>query len=355
MSLKKNDMIIVTGISGYIGSHMAAKLLTTCQFNILGLDSVAMPKNNGKILKDFSDKANVKLLFEQVDLTDGPVLRDIIGIFKMHYNIVAVMHFASFKSVEESVKDPLKYYNNNLIGTINLLSIMSAFKLDNFIFSSSATVYNLEMVAGDIAGDKHCEKDYKFKESDFELSKMQANAYGSSKYMIEHMLGQLNLNSISLRYFNVVNYAFGLSSISKSENLMDAILKSRAMEQQLIIYKSPKYSKTELKTIKDPTCHRDFIHISDLVEGHMLALNKLLSSSSNALIKKAYNLGSGHATSVLTLVNCFIKVNNCPLDYKLVDTTRPGDVHYSCSDTTLAEKELGFKCTKTLNDLCLLK
>ena len=248
-------------------------------------------------------------------------------------SISAVIHFAGLKAVGESVSIPLKYYQNNLTGTINLLLCMQKYNVKKIIFSSSATVYGNP-------------KTLPIKE-DFPLS--TTNPYGTTKLMIETILKDLYQSDNSfditiLRYFNPIGaHKSGLLGEDPNgipNNLMPYIVKVATGKLPVLNIFGADY-----KTV-DGTGVRDYIHVLDLSYGHMLALKNKKTGL------KIYNLGTGKGTSVLELVTMFETVNKVKINKKIVGR-REGDIDACYASCSLAERELGFKCRYTLEDMCL--
>ena len=319
--------ILLTGGLGYIGSHTAVELLKRGE-DIIIVDNLS----NSKIstvdkIKKITGK---DFKFINADLQD---FSDTEQIFKENY-ISAVIHFAGFKAVGESVKIPLKYYRNNLVSTINLLDCMNKYEVNNFVFSSSATVY-------------HVEKDHCLRE-DFPTG--ATNPYGRTKLFIEEILkdAQLanpNLNVAMLRYFNPIGaHPSGLIGEDPNgipNNLMPYITKVAVGKlKELSIFGHDYHTK-------DGTGVRDYVHVCDLATGHILALKKLDEHPGVFVC----NLGTGKGYSVLEIVNTFNKVNGNLVKYKFAER-RPGDIDEFFADTSKARQELNFTTSYTLEDMC---
>ena len=319
--------VLVTGGCGFIGSHTVVDLLNK-GYEVIVVDNLV----NSKIeaisgIEEITGK-NVK--FYREDLCDKEALRNIFRDNK----IDAVIHFSGYKSVGESVKEPLKYYENNIYSTLCLCEVMNEFDCKNLVFSSSATVYGKQ-------------KKVPIKEN-YPLS--ATNPYGNTKLYIETILNDLyksdnSWNIVILRYFNVVgaheSRLLGENPNGIPSNLMPYIVKVATHElKELSIY-GDDYNTP------DGTGVRDYIHVMDVADGHVKALEKI--KKSKGLF--TYNLGTGIGYSVLDVVNSFMRVNKVDIKYRIIDR-RPGDVAENYADTSLAEKELGFKATRTLDDMC---
>lgn len=317
--------ILITGGTGYIGSHVVVELLNQ-DYDVEILDNLV----NSKItaLDQIQRIANKKPTFHQIDLLDQPSLDD---LFKStHFDLV--MHFAGLKAVGESVEQPLKYYQNNVAGTINLLEAMQKHKVKNFIFSSSATVY------GDPGTPEYTEN--------LPTGQNISSPYGKTKYMIEEILKDLaisdkSFSAIALRYFNPIgNHPSGFIGENPNgipNNLMPYIMKVAKGElKELSIYGND-------YPTADGTCRRDYIHVIDLAKGHLAAINVLKPGF------KAYNLATGKPTSVLEMVKTFEKVSGKPLPHKFV-ARRPGDLPEYWTNPSLAKQELNWEAKLTIED-----
>ena len=316
--------ILVTGGAGYIGSHTCVELLNN-NYEVLVVDNLC--NSNKESLNRVKTITGKEVTFYQQDILDEAALA---GIFSQH-KIDAVIHFAGLKAVGESVEKPLEYYQNNLTGTLVLLKVMRDFKVKNFVFSSSATVY----------GDPHS---VPIKE-DFPLS--ATNPYGRSKLIIEEISHDLFLadnswNIALLRYFNPVGaHKSGLIGEDPNgipNNLMPYI-------SQVAIGKREKLSVygDDYKT-PDGTGVRDYIHVVDLAIGHIKALEKLNSKPGLVI----YNLGTGQGYSVLEMLNSMEKASGQTIPYQIV-ARRAGDIGSCYADPGFAEQEIGWKAERNLD------
>ena len=318
--------ILVTGGFGYIGSHTVVDLLND-GLEVVIVDNLVNSKRD--VLEKIKKITGKCVTFYEYDLCD---MEKLDSIFEKE-SISAVIHFAGLKAVGESVSIPLKYYQNNLTGTINLLLCMQKYNVKKIIFSSSATVYGNP-------------KTLPIKE-DFPLS--TTNPYGTTKLMIETILKDLYQSDNSfditiLRYFNPIGaHKSGLLGEDPNgipNNLMPYIVKVATGKLPVLNIFGADY-----KTV-DGTGVRDYIHVLDLSYGHMLALKNKKTGL------KIYNLGTGKGTSVLELVTMFETVNKVKINKKIVGR-REGDIDACYASCSLAERELGFKCRYTLEDMCL--
>ena len=316
--------IMVTGGTGYIGSHTAIELIQAGH-EVEILDNLFNSKET--VLDKIEAIAGTKPKFYNCDLLDYDKM---LEIFKAG-NYDAVMHFAGLKAVAESVEQPLRYYENNIAGTVNLLKVMSSTGVSRLIFSSSATVY------GD-AGARLSE--------DMPTGHGITNPYGQTKFMIEQIIRDLcvanpEFSATVLRYFNPVgNHPSGLigeDPNGRPNNLMPIVMKVATGEiPELSIYGND-------YPTEDGTCKRDYIHVVDLAKGHLAALNKMTAGF------EVYNLGSGKATSVIEMVKAFEEASGRPLPHKFAPR-RAGDLPELCAEPGKALEKLGWKTELTVAD-----
>ena len=321
--------ILVTGGTGYIGSHTVVELLNLNR-EVVVLDNFvnSSPDVIGKI-KAITGK---EFKFYEVDLLDKEKLEKVFE----ENNITEVIHFAGLKAVGESVGKPLEYYSNNITGTITLLDVMRKHNCKKIIFSSSATVYGDQGVPKYVETMKRGET---------------TNPYGTTKAMLEKILEDLYVADkewgiVILRYFNPVGaHESGLIGDNPNgipNNLMPYIQRVAAGQlPELSIYGND-------YPTKDGTGVRDFIHVVDLAQGHINAMEKLNEVPTGVF---TYNLGTGTGYSVLDMVNTFQEVNNVKVPYKIA-ARRAGDLAEMYADPTKAEKELGWVANKNLSDMC---
>ncbi len=319
--------ILVTGGAGYIGSHTCVELLNE-GYEVAVLDNLS--NSSDKSLARVQEITGRSLEFHRADLLDNNAVKKIFASDK----IDAVIHFAGLKAVGESVEIPLKYFHNNITGTLNLLETMAEFNVKNIVFSSSATVY------GDPASLPISE--------DFPLS--VTNPYGRTKLMIEQILQDLYISDNSwnialLRYFNPVGAhesgKIGEDPLGIPNNLVPYIAKVAMGQLPHVNVFGNDYDTA------DGTGVRDFIHVTDLAAGHIKTLPRLFSDSGIVI----YNLGTGTGYSVLEMIKGFEKACGRQIPYKIVDR-RPGDIAACWADPSKAERELGWKTVKTLDDMC---
>jgi UDP-glucose 4-epimerase len=318
--------VLITGGAGYIGSH-AVLLLLEQGWDVVVLDNLS--NSHPESLRRVAELAGRAPVFVEGDIRDRPLLDH---LFHSH-PIESVIHFAGLKAVGESVSMPLEYYDNNVVGTVRLLQAMAAVNVKRLVFSSSATVY------GDPASVPIRE--------DFPLS--FTNPYGATKLHIEDMLRHLHAADSTwrialLRYFNPVGAhpsgRIGESPNGTPNNLMPYVT-------QVAVGKRPFLSVfgSDYPTV-DGTGVRDFIHVLDLVEGHLAALEAL---DHHSLL--TCNLGTGTGYSVLQMVAAFEKTTGRKVPYQLVDR-RPGDVAECYADPTRARELMNWQAKRDLEDMC---
>ena len=321
--------VLVTGGTGYIGSHTCVELLNK-DYEVIIIDNLVNSKK--EVIDKIETITNKKVKFYQEDCCNKEALRK---IFKENDHIDAVIHFAGLKAVGESVKLPLKYYENNLGSTLSLLEVMNEYNCKNIVFSSSATVY----------GDPE-----KLPITEDQIVGGTTNPYGTTKYFIERILKDVCISDpdfsvILLRYFNPIGaHSSGLIGENPNgipNNLMPYIIKVATGELPVLSVFGNDYDT------KDGTGVRDYIHVVDLAKGHIKALEKVTSTKGVNI----YNLGTGNGYSVLDLITTFEKVNNIKVNYKIVER-RPGDIASCYADASKAYKELGWKAEKDINDMC---
>ena len=319
--------ILVTGGAGYIGSHTVVELLNE-NYEVVVIDDFS--NSQPSVIDNIKKITGKDFTFFEGNVCDKELL---LKIFK-EQKVDAVIHFAGYKAVGESVEKPLMYYHNNLFSTITLLEVMDEVGCKNFVFSSSATVYG---TPEKLPITEDC-------------SLSVTNPYGRTKLMIEDILRDLNVSNSDwsiaiLRYFNPIGaHQSGLIGEDPNgipNNLMPYIVKVATGELEILNVFGNDYDT------KDGTGVRDYIHVVDLAKGHIKAINKVMNSKGI----DAYNLGTGHGYSVLDLVHTFEKVNHIHVNYQIVGR-RPGDVASCYADPTYALKQLGWKAEKSLDDMC---
>lgn len=322
--------ILVTGGTGYIGSHTCVELINAGH-DVIVLDNFY--NSNVCVADKIKKITNKAIKIYPGDIRDFKLLEKIFSENQIEF----VIHFAGLKSVSESCEKPLLYFDNNVNGTINLCNIMQKFAVKNLIFSSSATVYGNSSNAP-------------YKEA--MPTGQVCNPYGRTKYFIEEILKDIyasdkSCNITILRYFNPIgaheSALLGENPLGIPNNLMPYIAQVAANKLPLLTVFGDDYNTP------DGTCIRDYIHVVDLANGHLKALEKMQSAMGRFDI---FNLGTGKGYSVLELINTFEKVSGKKVNYK-IGPRRTGDLPVVYADTQKAEKELGFKAKFDIEKMCL--
>jgi UDP-glucose 4-epimerase len=322
--------ILVTGGTGFIGSHTVVELINE-GFEPIIVDNLS--NSSADVLNGIEKITGVRPVFEQFDLTDQ---ENVNAFFQKYNGIEAIIHFAASKAVGESVQKPLLYYRNNLVSLMNVLEAMKLFGTPNLVFSSSCTVYG--------------EPD-RLPVTEISLIKEAGSPYGNTKQICEEMIRdtmQVNsaLKAISLRYFNPIgaheSALIGELPLGVPANLVPYITQTAAgIREKLSIYGND-------YPTPDGTCIRDYIHVVDLAKAHVHAIKRMLEGK-NKTNYEVFNIGTGRGLSVMELVNAFQKVNGVEVKYQLVDR-RAGDIVAVYADTTLANNELGWKAQSTVEE-----
>ena len=321
------ETILVTGGAGYIGSHTVLELLNK-GYNVVVMDNLC--NSSKESLRRVEELTGKKVTFYETDIRDA---EGTDKIFKAH-KIDAVIHFAGLKAVGESCQIPLKYYENNIGGTVTLLEVMQKNNVKKIIFSSSATVYG---TPERLPLDENCR-----------LS--TTNPYGSTKLMLETVLQDLyksdnEWNVILLRYFNPVGAhpsgLIGEDPRGIPNNLMPYIAQTAAGRREYLSVFGNDYPTP------DGTGVRDYLHVVDLARGHVAAMDYMAERKGVFV----FNLGTGHGYSVLDMVHAFEKATGKKVPYKIAPR-RAGDVAEVYCDPGKAERELGWKAEHSLEDMC---
>ena len=321
--------VLVTGGAGYIGSHTVVALVENGYTPII-LDDF---RNANRIVVDGLTKI-LGFLPEiiEVDVCDDNALR---AIFQK-YSFEGIIHFAAYKAVGESVQNPLKYYQNNLSGLINILNKMLEFGVKNLVFSSSCTVYGEPMEIKEVSEDSP--------------KNLPSSPYGYTKWIGEQImedtfLAHPELCLINLRYFNPVgahkSSFIGEFPLGKPSNLLPFVTQTAVGKQDFLTVFGNDYPT------RDGTCIRDYIHVMDLAEAHVKALAFLEDNKKGCL--EAVNIGTGKGTSVLEIISCFEEVSKCKLNWSF-GPKREGDVVEIFANCDKASNLLGWKSKLSIND-----
>ncbi len=322
--------ILVTGGLGYIGSHTVVELYNA-GFEPIIIDNLS--NSDRDVLNGLKQIIGVQPSFIELDITDFIGLRKLFS----EHEIEAVVHFAAAKAVEESVEDPLKYYHNNVSGTVTLLEVMKEFQVDQFIFSSSCTVYG---------------QPDQLPVSENSPIKKAESPYGNTKQVCEEVLRDTiqatkTIKGITLRYFNPIG-AHATAHIGEKpqgipNNLLPYLLKVVVGELEQLSVFGNNYDTP------DGSCIRDYIHVVDLAKAHVIALQRIFKAKNKSKYE-VFNIGTGEGYSVLQLIETFENVTGKKVKYKIVDR-RPGDIEKIYSDTTLANNDLGWRAELDLVDM----
>ena len=328
-----NKKILVTGGLGYIGSHVVVELQNE-GFQVIVIDNLS--NSSMDVLDKIIEITGITPLFEKIDLRDKNMVSD---FFKRHSDIYGVIHFAASKAVGESSNNPLKYYENNISPLVYILQQLEKIKDQNFIFSSSCTVYG-QVDKSPITEDT--------------LLKKAESPYGNTKKIGEQIIEDTckinnNLNAISLRYFNPIgahsSAKIGELPLGIPQNLVPFVTQTGiGIREELSIfgkdYPTP-----------DGTCIRDYIHVVDLAKAHVIAMKRIILKD-NSDNYEVFNLGTGKGSSVLEVVNAFEEISGIKLNY-IFSERRAGDIAASFADTQKANKILGWKSELSLNEAML--
>jgi UDP-glucose 4-epimerase len=322
--------ILVTGGTGYIGSHTVVELQAV-GFDVVIIDDLS--NSSAEVVDNIEKISGIRPAFEEFNLLDSVKLD---AFFEKYSAIEAIIHFAAFKAVGESVQKPLAYYRNNLVSLMNILDCMSKYKVPNLVFSSSCTVYGQpdQLPVTENTPKKDAE-----------------SPYGNTKAISEEVLHDVvnvtpDLNVIALRYFNPIgahpSALIGELPSGVPNNLVPFITQTAAgLRQQLSVF-GDDYNTP------DGSCIRDYINVVDLAKAHVVAINRLINRD-NTNRFEFFNIGTGNGASVLEVIHTFEEANGVKVNYKIVDR-RPGDIEKIYADTTRANTVLGWKAETSLHD-----
>ena len=323
--------VLVTGGLGFIGSHTVVELQNE-GFEVIIIDNLS--NSSIEVLDKITSITGIKPEYHNIDLKDKLAVK----IFFEHHPVDGIIHFAASKAVGESVQMPLEYYENNIGSLVYILQELKANNLNNFIFSSSCTVYGQadELPITENAPIKPAE-----------------SPYGNTKQIGEEIIKDAtkvsNLKAIALRYFNPIgaheSAKIGELPIGVPQNLIPFVVQTAAgIREELSVFGSD-------YDTPDGTAVRDYIHVVDLAKAHIVALKRLIENNNKAQFE-IFNLGTGKGNSVLEVIQSFEKVTGKKVNYKLVDR-RAGDITAAYADTNYANDELGWKTELSLDDALL--
>ena len=322
--------ILVTGGTGYIGSHTVVELQKV-GFDVIIFDNLS--NSSIDVLNGIEKITGIRPAFENIDCVDY-VSMD--RMFEKYKGIDAIIHFAASKAVGESVEKPLLYYRNNLVSLINLLQLMPTHKVKNFVFSSSCTVYGQPDV---------------LPVTESAPIKPALSPYGNTKQISEEIIRDtIHANpcyqSTILRYFNPIGAhpsgEIGELPSGVPNNLLPFVTQTaRGLRKQLLVF-GDDYNTP------DGSCVRDYINVVDLAKAHVIAVQRMLNKRAKSHVE-TFNLGTGRGLSVLEIIKTFEKVNGVSIPYKIVDR-REGDIEKVWADPSYANNELGWTATETVED-----
>lgn len=324
--------ILVTGGTGYIGSHTCVELIEK-GYEVIIVDNLSNSK--ASVLDNIAKITGKKPEFHNFDLTDKLKTK---AFFADHKDLDGVIHFAAFKAVGESMECPLKYYQNNLESLTNILAGMKDNGIANLVFSSSCTVYGQpdELPVKETSPIKQAWSPY-------------GNTKQMSEEIIQFAVAAYGLKSIALRYFNPIGAhetaLIGELPLGVPNNLVPFITQTAIGLRKSLSVFGKDYNTP------DGTAIRDYIHVVDLAKAHIVAVDRMISSKGKTDFE-IFNIGTGNGFSVLEVIKSFEKMSGQKLNYQMVDR-RAGDIEKVWADTTFANEELGWKAEKTLDEMML--
>jgi UDP-glucose 4-epimerase len=324
--------ILVTGGTGYIGSHTVVELQQK-GYEVIVVDNLS--NSSEDVLDRIEEITGIRPGFEKFDLADCLLTAD---FFNRNKDLSAVIHFAAYKAVGESVKIPLKYYHNNLVSLINILQGMTAAGNPNLVFSSSCTVYG---------------QPDRLPVTEEAPVKKAVSPYGNTKQISEQMIRDYSavssIKAILLRYFNPIgahkSSLIGELPLGEPNNLVPFITQTAAGKYEFLRVWGSDYNTP------DGTAIRDYIHVVDTAKAHVSALERMTGGRMKEPVE-VFNLGTGKGYSVLEVIRSFEKTSGLKLNFRIMDR-RPGDVEKVWADTSLANRELGWKAEQGLDEMTL--
>lgn len=322
--------ILVTGGTGYIGSHTSVELINE-GFEVVIIDNLY--NSEAEVTDRIQQITGTKPSLEIIDICDKPKLEK---FFEKNGDISAIIHFAAYKAVSESVSKPLDYYNNNLVSLINLLDLMKRFNVPDIVFSSSCTVYG---------------QPEKLPVTEDAPLQPATSPYGNTKQVGEEIIrdatfAHKSIKAIALRYFNPIGAhpsgLIGELPRGVPENLVPFITQTAyGLRDELKVFGND-------YDTPDGSCIRDYLHVVDLAKAHVVAVKRLLEGKSKKDFE-VFNLGTGNGVTVLEAISSFERVSGIKLKFRITDR-RPGDIEKIWADPSFANKELGWKTKSTLDE-----
>jgi UDP-glucose 4-epimerase len=326
----RDNKILVTGGTGFIGSHTVVELQQV-GYEVLIADNLS--NSSREVLSQIEAITGIRPNFEEIDLSDAGATRD---FFARHQGITGIIHFAAFKAVGESMQKPIEYYRNNVGSLLNILEGMKDHGIHYLVFSSSCTVYGQpdELPVTEQAPVKPA-----------------WSPYGNTKQMCEEILrfatSTLSVKAIALRYFNPIgaheSALIGELPLGVPGNLVPFITQTAIGKRECLSVYGDDYDTP------DGTAVRDYIHVVDIAKAHVVAVQRMLGEKGRSSLE-IFNLGTGNGFSVLEVIHSFEKVSGEKLNYKIVPR-RPGDVEKVWADTRFANAELGWRAEKSLDEM----
>jgi len=322
--------ILVTGGTGYIGSHTVVELINAGHNPII-VDNLS--NSNIGVLEGIKKITGREVPFYQIDVTDFEALAD---VFSKNPDVRGIIHFAASKAVGESVKEPLKYYRNNLVGLMNILECMKRFNVGSLVFSSSCTVYGQPDI---------------LPVTESAPIKPALSPYGNTKQICEEIIRDTvasceGLHAILLRYFNPIGAhptaLIGELPLGVPQNLIPFVTQTAAGIRECLTIFGEDYDTP------DGSCIRDYINVTDLAKAHVVSVDRMENGRQNSDVE-VFNIGTGRGTSVFEIVNMFEKVTGVKLNYK-VGPRREGDIEKVWADASIANNVLGWKAEKTMEE-----
>jgi UDP-glucose 4-epimerase len=331
--MEMKTRILVTGGTGYIGSHTVVELQNS-GYDVIIVDNLS--NSSADVVDNIEKVSGIRPAFEKVDCLDYEAMD---GVFSKYQGVKAIIHFAAFKAVGESVQQPLKYYRNNLISLVNLLELMPKHGVEGIVFSSSCTVYGQPDV---------------LPVTESAPIKKAESPYGNTKQINEEIIRDTvtsgsPINAILLRYFNPIgahpSALLGELPNGVPQNLVPYLTQTAiGIREQLSVF-GDDYNTP------DGSCIRDFINVVDLAKAHVVAIERMLQGKQKERVE-VFNIGTGRGASVLELINAFEKATGVKLNYKIVGR-RAGDIEKVWANPELANNELGWKSETSLEDTLL--
>lgn len=329
VSMKQNEYILVTGGAGYIGSHTVVELINSGKTPVIVDD---FRNSDPRMIERIEKIVGHDIIFERVDVCDIRAMREVF----IAYHFAGIIHFAAYKAVGESVEEPLMYYNNNLNSLLICLMLAKEFHVNNFLFSSSCTVYGEPENSPVVSEGSPV---------------LEANSpYGATKQMCERILADViqsgaELKVLNLRYFNPIGAhrsgLIGELPLGRPNNLLPYVTQTAAgILEELIVFGND-------YNTEDGTCIRDYIHVSDLADAHVKGVNWLIAQEGS--FNEVVNIGTGQGTSVLEIIHTFEKVSNLTLNWKFGER-RVGDVEQIYADVSKARNLLNWTANRTMED-----